>query len=162
MIVKSACILASFFFFFLVFYIPINIFRDGRYGVPRASSLPVEEQQRMQQYNHVLSGRNIQQSGLPVPGALSGTDRGVRMLPGGNGMGLMGGINRSMPVSRPGYQGITSSSMLSSGSMLSPSMVGMPSHVTMHAGGSSGPGNSMIRPREALHMMRVSCFLTLF
>lgn len=136
------------------------MFRDGRYSVPRASSLPVEEQQRMQQYNHVLSGRNIQQSSLPVPGALSGN--GVRMLPGGNGMGIMAGVNRSMPISRPGYQGITSSSMLNSGSMLSSSMVGIPSPVNMHAGGSSGQGNSMIRPREALQMVRVSYFLAFF
>lgn len=110
----------------------------------------------MQQYNHVLSGRSIQQSSLPVPGALSGSDRGVRMLPGGNGMGMMCGMNRSMPMSRPGYQGMPSPSLLNSGSMLSSSMVGMPSPVNMHSGASTGQGNSMIRPREALQMMRVS------
>ncbi|XP_057965746.1 chromatin modification-related protein EAF1 A-like isoform X2 [Malania oleifera] len=124
--------------------------RDGRYGVPRASSLPVEEQQRMQQYNHMLSGRNIQQASLSVPG----TDRGVRMLPGGNSMGMMCGPNRSMPMPRPGLPGIASSSMLNSGSMLSSSMMGMPSPVNIHSGASSAQGNSLLRPREALHMMR--------
>ncbi|KAK9282032.1 hypothetical protein L1049_004944 [Liquidambar formosana] len=133
---------------------PLNApVRDGRYGVPRAS-LPVDEQQRLQQYNPMLSGRNIQQSSLSVPGALPGTDRGVRMLHGGNGMGMMCGMNRSMPMSRPGFQGIAPSSMLNSGSMLSSSMVGMPSPVNMHSGAASGQGNSMLRPREALHMMR--------
>ncbi|XP_062078466.1 chromatin modification-related protein EAF1 B-like [Humulus lupulus] len=125
--------------------------RDGRYSnSPRASSLPVEEQQRIQQYNNALAGRNIQQSSLPVPGALSGGDRGVRMLSGGNAMGMMCGMNRSMPISRPGYQGMTSPSLLNSGSMLSSSMVGMPSPVNMHSGASSGQGNSMVRP----HMIR--------
>lgn len=104
----------------------------------------------------MLSGRNIQQSSLSVPGGLSGADRGVRMLPGGNGMGMMCGMNRSMPISRPGFPGMTSSSMLNSGSMLSSSMTGIPSPANMHSGAASGLGNSMIRPREALHMMRVS------
>ncbi|KAI4356403.1 hypothetical protein L6164_000428 [Bauhinia variegata] len=126
--------------------------RDNRYGVPRTSPLSVDEQQRMQQYNQMLSGRNIQQS--PVPGSLSGSERGVRMLPGGSSMGMMTGMNRNVAMSRPGFQGMASPSMLSSGSMLSSSMVGMPSPVNMHSGVSSGQGNSMLRPREALHMMR--------
>ncbi|KAM1234258.1 hypothetical protein ACFX13_003938 [Malus domestica] len=128
--------------------------RDGRYGSPRTSSLPVDEQQKMQHYNQMLSGRNIQQSGLSVPGALPGTDRGVRIVPGGNGMSMMCGMNRGMPTSRPGFQGMTSPSMLNSGSMLSSSMVGIPSPVNMHSGAGSGQGNLMIRPRDALHMMR--------
>ncbi|KAJ7961532.1 chromatin modification-related protein EAF1 B-like [Quillaja saponaria] len=127
--------------------------RDGRYGVQRASSLPGDEQQRMQQYNQILSNRNIQQSSLSVPGSLPGSDRGVRMLPGGNGTAMMSGMNRSMPMARPGFQGIPSSSMLSSGSMLSSSMVGMTSPVHMHSG-APRQGNSMLRPREALHVMR--------
>jgi hypothetical protein len=130
--------------------------RDGRYNVPRTSSLPVDEQQRLQQYNQMLSGRNIQQSTMSVPGALSGADRGVRMLPGGNAMGVMCGMNRSMPISRPGFQGMASSSMLNSGTMHSSSMVGMPSPVNMHSGPGSGQVNSMLRPRDSLHMMRVS------
>ncbi|XP_027336682.1 chromatin modification-related protein EAF1 B-like [Abrus precatorius] len=120
--------------------------RDSRYGIPRNSPSSVDEQQRIQ-YNQLLSGRNIQQS---MSGTLSGSDRGVRMLPGGNGMGLMNGINRSMSMARPGFQGIASPSMLNSGSMLSSNMVGMPSPVNMHP----GQGNSMLRPHETLHMMR--------
>ncbi|KAL5562108.1 hypothetical protein UlMin_031855 [Ulmus minor] len=126
-------------------------FRDGRYSVPRTSNLPGDEQQRMQQYNQMLSSRNIQQSSLPVPGSLSGTDRGVRMLSSANGMGVM---NRSMPISRPGYQGMNSPSMVNSGSMISSSMGGMPSPANMHSGASVGQGNSVVRPRDALHMMR--------
>ncbi|XVF72246.1 hypothetical protein PTKIN_Ptkin12aG0105000 [Pterospermum kingtungense] len=133
---------------------PLNAsVRDGRYGVPR-TSLPADEQHRIQQYNQMLSGRNIQQSNLNLPGAVSGSDRGVRMLSGANGLGMMSGINRSMPMSRPGFQGMASSAMLNSGSMLSSSMVGLPSHVNMHSGPGSGQGNSMLRPRDAMHMMR--------
>jgi hypothetical protein len=81
---------------------------------------------------------------MPVPGS----DRGARMLPGVNGMGMVGGINRSIAMARPGFHGMTSSSMLSSGSMLSSSMVGMP-------GVGAGQGNPMMRPRDTVHMMRV-------
>ncbi|KAK7338970.1 hypothetical protein VNO77_19605 [Canavalia gladiata] len=127
--------------------------RDSRYGVSRTPPLSVDEQQRIQQYNQMISSRNMQQSSMSVPGSLSGSDRGgVRMLPGGNGMGMMGG--RSITMSRPGFQGMASSSMLSSGGMLSSSMVGMPSPVNMHTGAGAGQGNSMLRPREAVHMMR--------
>ena len=110
----------------------------------------------MQPYNPMLSSRNIQQPSLPVSGTLQGTDRGVRMLAGGNGVGMVPGMNRSIPMPRPGFPGIASSTMLNSGSMLSSSMVGMPSAVNMHSGASPSQGNSMFRPREALHMMRVS------
>ncbi|KAK7287343.1 hypothetical protein RIF29_00614 [Crotalaria pallida] len=132
--------------------------RDCRYGVPRNSPLSVDEQQRIQHYNQMLAGRNIQQSSLSVPGNLSGSDRGVRMLPGGNCMGLMGGVNRSMAISRPGFQGMAAPSMLNSGSMLSSSMVGMQSPVNMNSGVGAGQGNSMLRPPEALHMTRVIIF----
>ncbi|KAG5252195.1 chromatin modification-related protein EAF [Salix suchowensis] len=131
---------------------PLNApHRDGRYNVPR-TSLPVDEQQRMQHYNQMLPSRNLQQSNLSVSGAVSGADRGVRSLSSGNGMGMMPGMNRSMPLPRSGFQGAPSSSMLNSGSMLSSNMVGMPSPVNMHTG--SGQGNLM-RPREALHMLRL-------
>ncbi|XP_057437066.1 chromatin modification-related protein EAF1 B-like isoform X4 [Lotus japonicus] len=130
--------------------------RDSRYGVPRTVPLSVDEQQRLQQYNQMISNRNMQQSSMPVPGSLSGSDRGVRMLPAGNGMGLMGGINRSIAMPRPGFQGIASSSMISSGSMLSSSMVGMPSPVNIHSGVGAGQGNSTLRPRDTAHMMRVT------
>lgn len=139
----------------LVCWFILCILRDSRYNVSR-TSLPVDEQQRMQQYNQMLSGRNVHQSNLPSPGALSGTERGVRVLPGGNGMGIVCGMNRSMPMSRPGFQGMASSPMLNSGSMLSSSMGGLPSPVNMHSGGGPGQGNSILRPREAMHMMRVS------
>ncbi|KAH1081534.1 hypothetical protein J1N35_021295 [Gossypium stocksii] len=127
--------------------------RDGRYGVPR-TSLPADEQHRMQQYNQMLSGRNVQQSNLSLPGAVSGSDRMVRVL-SGNNLGMMCGINRSMPISRPGFQGMTSSAMLNSGSMLSSNLVGgMQNPVNMHSGTGSGQGNSMLRPRDTKHMMR--------
>ncbi|XP_043703526.1 chromatin modification-related protein EAF1 B-like isoform X3 [Telopea speciosissima] len=125
-----------------------------RYGAPRPASLPIDEQQRIQRYNQMLSGRNIQQSGMTVPGAMPGTDRGVRMLPGGNGMGMMCGMNRGMPIPRPGFQGIGSAAMLNSGSMLPSGGVGMPSPVNMHPGAVSVQGNSMLGPRDALHLMR--------
>ncbi|KAJ6401659.1 hypothetical protein OIU84_016957 [Salix udensis] len=127
--------------------------RDGRYHVPR-TSLPVDEQQRVQHYNQMLSNRKLQQSNLSVSGSLSGADHGVRMLPDGNGMGIMPGMNRSMPLPRPGFQGIASPSMLNPGNLLSPNMVGIPSPVNMHSGTGSGQGNSM-RPREAMHYMRL-------
>ncbi|GMI66377.1 hypothetical protein like AT3G24880 [Hibiscus trionum] len=133
---------------------PLNAsMRDGRSGVPR-TSLPADEQHRMQLFNQMISGRNIQQSNLSHPGAVSGSDRMVRMLPGGNNLGMMGGINRSMPMSRPGFQGRTSSAMLNSGSMLSSNLVGMASPVNMHSGTGSGQGNPMLRPHDTKHMMR--------
>ncbi|RZC00320.1 Chromatin modification-related protein EAF1 A isoform B [Glycine soja] len=126
--------------------------RDSRYGVSRTPPLSVDEQKRIQQYNQMISSRNMSQSTMSVPGSLSGSDLGgVRMLPSGNGMGMLGGINRSI---RPGFQGVPSSSMLSSGGMPSSSMVGIPSPVNMHAGVGAGQGNSMLRPRETVHMMR--------
>ncbi|KAI9112245.1 hypothetical protein K1719_016768 [Acacia pycnantha] len=124
-----------------------------RCGVPRTSLL-IDEKQRIQQYNQMLSGRNVQQSNMSVPGSLSGSERGVRMLSGGNGVGMIGGINRSMALSRPGFQGMASSSMVSSGSMLASNMTGIPSTANMHSGTGSGPANSMLRPHEALHMIR--------
>ena len=48
-------------------------------------------QKRIQQYNQMISSRNMPQSTMSVPGSLSGSDLGgVRMLPGGNGMGMLG------------------------------------------------------------------------
>ncbi|XAR58725.1 Nucleoplasmin ATPase [Bertholletia excelsa] len=125
--------------------------RDGRYGVPRSTPLPIDEQQRMP-YNQMFSGRNMQQSAMSMPGTSPGNDRGMRMMPGGNGVGIMPGMNRSMPITRPGFQGVASPSMLNSGSMVSSSM--MPSPVNMHSGVASGQGNSMTRPRDALNIIR--------
>ncbi|KAK4440472.1 Chromatin modification-related protein EAF1 A [Sesamum alatum] len=124
--------------------------RDARYVVPRSGSVSADEQQRVQQYNQMIPGRNIPQPNISVPGAVPGTDRGVRILPGANGMGMMPGVNRGMPMARPGLQGIPSSSMVNSGSMVSPGM----SSANMHTGVGASQGSSMLRPREALHMMR--------
>ncbi|MFS7902303.1 putative transcription factor MYB-HB-like family [Helianthus anomalus] len=94
--------------------------REGRYGIPRARLSAVDDQHKIQHLNQ-MSARNMQQSsGLPP------------MLPGGTSMGVMSGMNRSMAMARPAFQGISSPSMLNPG---------VP------------PGN-MVRPREALHMMR--------
>ncbi|KAL0459908.1 UNVERIFIED_CONTAM: Chromatin modification-related protein EAF1 A, partial [Sesamum latifolium] len=124
--------------------------KDARYVVPRSGSVSADEQQRIQLYNQMIPGRNIPQPSISLPGALPGTDRGVRILPGGNGMGMMPNVNRGMPMARPGLQGIPSSSTVNSGSMVSPGM----SSANMHTGVSAGQGSSMLRPREALHMMR--------
>ncbi|KAK8570007.1 hypothetical protein V6N13_002714 [Hibiscus sabdariffa] len=130
---------------------PLNAsVRDGTYGVPR-TSLPADEQHRIQQYNSVLSGRNIQQSNLSLPGAVSGSDRGVNMLSGGNGMGMMCGINRSMSMSRPGFRGMTSSPMPNSCSVLPSNMAGMPSPGNLQSGPGSGQGNSMLTVETSGH-----------
>ncbi|XP_071701548.1 chromatin modification-related protein EAF1 A-like isoform X2 [Rutidosis leptorrhynchoides] len=110
--------------------------REGRYGIPRTGSSSADDQQRIQQYNQMLSARNAQQPGLP-PGSHSVTDRTGRILPAGNGMGPAG-INRNPRMARPGYQGIASTSTLS------PRMA-TPSSSNMH----SGP-----RPRDPMHMIR--------
>ncbi|CAL0304525.1 unnamed protein product [Lupinus luteus] len=124
--------------------------RDSRYGVPRTSPLSVDEQQRIQQYNQMISARNMQHSSMSVPGS----ERGVRMLPGGSGMGMVGGINRKIAMPKPGFQEMASSSMHGSMSMLSSTTVGVPSPVHMHPGPGvvAGQGNSIPRPREAVHM----------
>ncbi|KAL6500011.1 hypothetical protein OROGR_027921 [Orobanche gracilis] len=123
---------------------------DARRGLPRSASLSVDEQQRMQQYNQMISNRTVSQPNVSTPGALPGTDRGVRMLPGGSGMGLVSGVDRSMPVAaRPGFQGISSSDV-NSGSMVSPGM----SPTNVQSGVGSSQGSSTLRPRESLHMMR--------
>lgn len=126
--------------------------RDGRYGVPRSTSLSIDEQQRMQQYNQIISGRNIQQPSMSAPGAFPGTDRSVRMLTGSSGMGMVSGVNRSMPIVRPGFKVLSSTSMVNSGSMVSPGAVS----VNIQSAVVSGQGNSVFRPRDNLHMMRVS------
>lgn len=99
----------------------------------------------------MMTNRNTPQSNLSPSGALPGNDRGGRMLPSGNGMGLVGNVNRSMPMSRPGFQGVASSSMVNSANMVSPAI----SSPNMHSGVGSGQGSSVLRPREPMHMMRV-------
>ncbi|KAL8137235.1 hypothetical protein V2J09_003236 [Rumex salicifolius] len=120
----------------------------GRYGVQR-TSLPVNEQHRVQQYNHMLSARNTHQTNTPVSGAFSGGDRNMRVLPGGNGM-VMPGMSRSMSIPRPNLQGISSSPLLNSANSGSPNVASIP----MHSGASPGQGNITPQPRDALHMVR--------
>ncbi|XP_055813029.1 chromatin modification-related protein EAF1 B-like isoform X2 [Solanum dulcamara] len=123
--------------------------REARYVVPRSASLPVDEHQRLQQYNQM---RNMQ-SNMSAPGVLATTDRGgVPTLSSGNSTGMMGGINRGIPMARPGFQGAASPSMLNSGSMLSPGMVALPNAVNMHSGVSS---NQPPQNQEAQRQMMV-------
>lgn len=158
------CCIALLLLYQIIFFIVLpqvliwySAYRDGKYAISRSASIPVDEQQRMHHYNQLLPGRNIPISS--APGAFPGPDRGgVRMLPSGNNMGIICGINRGMPTPRPGFQGIASPSMLNSGTMTSSGMVAMPNPVNMHSGVGSSQGNSMLRPRENLHMMRVSHF----
>ncbi|KAI8523225.1 hypothetical protein RHMOL_Rhmol13G0056700 [Rhododendron molle] len=125
-------------------YGPLNaLVRDGRYGVLRSASFSIDEHRGKEQYNH-MSGRNIHHSGLSVDGAPPGTDCGIRMLSGGDIMG----------IARPGFQGNFPSAILNSGSMLSSSAEAMPSQVNLHSGVGSAQGNLMLRPRDALNMMR--------
>uniref|UniRef100_A0A1D1YPM4 Myb-like domain-containing protein n=2 Tax=Anthurium amnicola TaxID=1678845 RepID=A0A1D1YPM4_9ARAE len=139
---------------------PIAPTRDSpRYGVPRPPSFPVDEQQRMQhQYGQMLSGRNMQQPSMPIPGTLPvGADRSVRMLSGGNSMGVMCGMNNGVPMARPGFQAIGSPGVLNvvtSGSMLPTGGVGMSNPVNIHSNAVAGQGNSLLRPRDHLQMQR--------
>ncbi|KAK1408467.1 hypothetical protein QVD17_40263 [Tagetes erecta] len=112
--------------------------REGRYGIPRTRSLSVNDQQRMQRNDQMLSARNAR-------GAHSVNDIGVHMLSAGNGMGVMCGPNRNMPITKPGLKGIASPSMLSSGPAT-------PNSSSMQ----SGPGNSMPRPHGPMHMIQVN------
>nr|CAD1828645.1 unnamed protein product [Ananas comosus var. bracteatus] len=139
-----------------------------RYGLPRPTSLPLDEHQRMQQYGHMFSGRNLQQSSsISVPGAALpvGVDRGgVCTLPAGNGMGMMRGLNRGVPMPRPGFQGISPPAMMnmvSTGNMLPSNGHGMQSSVNVQRNATvAGAGNSMLRPRESLQMLRPGQNLT--
>ncbi|CAA0825759.1 Chromatin modification-related protein EAF1 A [Striga hermonthica] len=125
--------------------------RDARYVPPRPTPTMTDEQQRMHQYNQMLSGRSVPQP-TSSPGALPGAERGGCILPGGSGLGLVSGGSRGMPMARPGFQGIASPPVVNSGSKVSSGI----SSPNVHSGVGSGPGSSMLRPREALHMMRDS------
>ncbi|XXG65669.1 hypothetical protein AAC387_Pa05g3305 [Persea americana] len=124
-----------------------------RYSMSRPSPLPVDEQQRMPHYSQMLPSRNIKHSSVTVSGALpTGNDHGVRMPSGANGLGMMCGMKRGMAMPRPAFQGIGSPSMIN---MVPPANgVGMASPVNIHNGSVSGQGNPMMRPREALQMLR--------
>ncbi|PKU63483.1 E1A-binding protein p400 [Dendrobium catenatum] len=129
-----------------------------RYGVHRSTTLPGDDQKRLQQYSQNFSGRNMQQSGISMTNALpAGVDRGVRMLPGGNGMGMMCGVSRSMSMPRTSFQGVGPAGMLnmvSPNNMLSGNVVGMPNPMGAHSSSVSSPGNTMMRPRDALQILR--------
>ncbi|KAK9733918.1 hypothetical protein RND81_04G100800 [Saponaria officinalis] len=128
--------------------------RDVRYTVPRSGSLPIEEQQRLHQYNSMLAGRNVQASNLSSSGSISGPDRVARTQPGGNGVSMMPGMNRSMPMARPGVQGSHTSSMLNSGNVLASNVGGMPNSMNLHSGAASAHGNTTFRHRDSLHGVR--------
>lgn len=113
--------------------------------------MPLDEQHRIQQFSQMLSGRNLQQPSLSTLGAVSGPDLGHR-LPGGNAMSG-NGINRSTPLSRPGFQGVSSLAVPNSG------MGGISNTGNINPVGSASPGNSTLRPRGTMqHMVRVSYF----
>ncbi|TYG58711.1 hypothetical protein ES288_D08G244400v1 [Gossypium darwinii] len=103
----------------------------------------------LQGSSSMVLGNNLSSPSAPLNAA-----NVVVMLPAANGVGRMCGVNRSMPMSRPGFQGMASSAMLNSGSMLSSNMGGMPSPVNMPSGPGSGRANSMLRPHDTTHLMR--------
>jgi len=124
--------------------------RDGRSGVPRSLSFSIDGHWGMQQSDHMLSDRNIHHSGLSVAEAPPGTDCGIHMLSGGNGMG----------IARPEFQGTFPSAILNSGSMLSSGAEAMLGQAKLHSGVGSAQGNLMLRPQHsALNMRRVSYLL---
>ena len=122
-------------------------YRDSqKYGVPRPASIQGDEQQKIQ-YNQMLSGRNLQQ-----PGAVPATSPGTRMMPGAHGVGMMTGVNRGMPAVRAGFPRAGSPGMLnmaSTGNMPLKTVQGVPNAM-------SPAGNSMMRPRDPMQMLRVS------
>lgn len=102
----------------------------------------------MHPYNQAMPNRPVQHANAGAPG----TDRGAHLMPNGNSMGL----GRSMPMPRPGFTGIAASSALNSSNMIAPGVVGVSGSMNIHTSSSSPQGGSMLRPREALHVVRVS------
>ncbi|OEL27980.1 Chromatin modification-related protein EAF1 A [Dichanthelium oligosanthes] len=139
----------------------LNTPRDAqKYGVPRPT-LQGDEQPKIQ-FIQMVNGRNLQQPGGSVPGAFpAGVDRGARMMLATHGMGTVAGLNRGMPAARPGFPRINSPGMLnavSSGNILPNSGQGVPNAVSVHPGAISGPGNSILRPRDPMQTLRVSSY----
>ncbi|KAF8670989.1 hypothetical protein HU200_050262 [Digitaria exilis] len=129
--------------------LPLNApSRDAqRFIVPRPTSLQGDEQSRMH-YGQMVNGRNLQQPGVPVPGVLpSGVDRSARMIPPAHGVGIMTGINRG--VGSPGIANV-----VSHGNMSPNNGQGLQSTVNVHPGVIPGPGNTMLRPRDPMQMLR--------
>jgi len=139
--------------------LPLNApSRDAqRYGVPRPTSLQGEDQSRIH-YNQMVSGRNLQQPGVPVPGVLpSGVDRGARMMPPAHNVGMMTGLNRGTPVTRPGFARLGSPGManaVSPGNMSPNNGQGLQNTINVHPGAIPGPGNTMLRPRDPMQLLR--------
>lgn len=132
--------------------------RDAqRYGVPRPTSLPGDEPSRIH-YNQMVNGRNLQQPGVPVPGVLpSGVDRGARMMPPAHAVGVMTGLNRGTPVTRPGFPRLGSPGManvVSPGNMSPTNGQGLQNTINVHPGAIPGPGNTMLRPRDPMQLLR--------
>ncbi|OQU87040.1 hypothetical protein SORBI_3003G196300 [Sorghum bicolor] len=131
--------------------LPLNApSRDAqRYGVPRPTSIQGDEQSRIH-YNQMVNGRNLQQPGVPVPGVLPpGVDRGARMMPPAHGVGIMTGLNRGTPVTRPGFPRLGSP-----GNMSPNNGQGLKNTVNVHPGAIPGPGSTMLRPRDPMQMLR--------
>eukprot|EP00252_Welwitschia_mirabilis_P004098 TRINITY_DN1429_c0_g1_i1.p1 TRINITY_DN1429_c0_g1~~TRINITY_DN1429_c0_g1_i1.p1 ORF type:complete len:1421 (+),score=348.96 TRINITY_DN1429_c0_g1_i1:323-4264(+) len=112
---------------------PVAAQRDvqHRFTSMRPMSVNIDEQQRLQQYNHMVSARNIQPTGL----------------------------NRGMPLSRPGFPGFGSPpilNMASSGlnNMLSSVGVGLPVSSTITSGPVTAQGNLMSKSRDTIQMLR--------
>ena len=112
----------------------------------------------------MLSGRNLQQSGGSVPGTSpAGVDRGPRMVPGAHGVGMTTGLHRGNPAARAGFPRASSPGMLnmvSTGNVPPKSVQGAPNAVNVHPGVMSAPGNSMLRPRDPMQMLHLSCSLS--
>ncbi|KAL5230800.1 hypothetical protein ABZP36_029576 [Zizania latifolia] len=134
--------------------------RDAqKHAVPRCASLQADEQQKIQ-YNQMLRGRNLQQPGGSVPGAFPpGVDRGVRLMPSANGMGMVTGLNRGTLAARAGFPRHSSPgllNMVSPGNVLANSGHGASNAVNVHPGAMSAPGNSILRPHDPMQVLCVS------
>ncbi|KAI4329872.1 hypothetical protein MLD38_028207 [Melastoma candidum] len=122
--------------------------RDGRYNVQRPSASLSDDLHRSPQLSHSLPNRSIQQSNLPVSGTISGNNHGIRAFASGNNIGVPTATNRSLPMSRPAFQGLAGSPVMN------PSQTGMPNGGNLHIGSNSGPGAPLMRPRETSHSAR--------
>ncbi|KAK4781960.1 hypothetical protein SAY86_016062 [Trapa natans] len=120
--------------------------RDGRHNSPKMMPSTRDERQSMQPYNQMFSNRAISQSNMPITAVVPGGNRSVCVMANGNSLGM----NRTtIPMARPGFPGMASSSVLDSSGMLSP-MVDSQSPISMHAG--SGASATQVRHSESLQM----------
>ncbi|KAI4304569.1 hypothetical protein MLD38_040059 [Melastoma candidum] len=128
--------------------------RDGRYNIQRPSAPPSDEQHRSQQHGHALSNRNSQHSKLSVSGPVSGNDRGIHAFPNGNNIGIPTATSRSMPSSRPAFQGLGGTPAMNPSSMLSSGLVGVSSSGNLHIGSNPSQATPFMRPRDTLYSAR--------